>query len=201
MGLLLLLVGISMPWSRAQLTPATCGQQDREQLLCSFFFDHLEDAFIADPNTPYALQKAFFPVGKLSPLKMDIQTEISVNTVPDIGCADDDFLFRSQDIYSLPNISTLCSIYQCTSSFYMFEHRWIRTILSFVIEREDLGFLEKVNIVAFAASVFNQIDFSRAEIEFPENVSIIDQSDSMVQFSIHIQSLPCMPQTSVMLNS
>ena len=198
-NLLLLFVSISMPWSSAQSTPATCGQQNEQS--CSFFFDHLEDAFTDDPNIPYTLQRAFFPVGRLPPLRTDIQTEITVTTVPDIDCTDNGFVFGNQDISSLPNISTLCSMYQCTSRSYIFEHRWIRTILSFVIEKEDLGFLASVNTIAFAASVFNQIDFSRAEFEFPENISIVDLSDSMVRFNIHIQNLPCVPEELVLLNA
>ena len=202
---LLLLLG-SLTTSCAQRTLATCGL--REEPLCSFYFRQLEDAFTSDENILYELQKVFFPVGRLSPLRVDVITEIILDNVPDVNCTDEEFLGGDIDIAFLNSIplnaadSPLCSIYGCiTGEPYKFEHRWIRSLISFVIEREELVFLESANFVAYAASFFNHIDFARQSIEFPDNDSSVDLSGGAVQFSIRIRNLPCIPEESVMLDA
>ena len=197
---LLLLLGI-LTVSSAQLTPANCGLQqqgEQQQQLCSFFFRELEDAFTEDEDVPYELQKVFFPVGQLPSLQVDVRIQITLDNVPNVGCTELEELQLD-----FLNSSSLCSVFGCISSEpYEFEHRWIRSIVSFVIEREELVFLESVNFVAFAASFFNHIDFSRNSIGLPDgNISLVELSNGNVDFNIHIQDqdLRCIPEESVML--
>ena len=187
---LLLLLG-SLTLSCAQRTSANCGllQQGGQQQLCALFFRELEDAFTEDEDVPYELQKVFFPVGQLPSLQVDVQIEITLDNLPNVTCPElSEGRALSQDIVPL-------------TGTYRFEHRWIRSIISFVIEREELVFLESVNFVAFAASFFNHIDFSRSNLGLPDdNISLVDLSDGNVAFDIHIQeNLPCIPEESVML--
>ena len=187
--LLLLLLG-SFTISCAQLElPANCGLQQQggqQQQLCSFFFRQLEDAFVNDVDIPFQLQKLFFPVGRLPSLQVDVYADITLDNVPNIRCTELRGTALSQGT---------------ASPTYEFEHRWIRSIISFVIEREELVFLEAVNFVAYAASFFNHIDFSRESIEFPDNISLVDLSGGDVQFNIHIQNLSCIPEESVLLEA
>lgn len=188
---LLLLLG-SLTLSCAQRTSANCGllQQGGQQQLCALFFRELEDAFTEDEDVPYELQKVFFPVGQLPSLQVDVLIEITLDNLPNVTCPElSEGRALSQDIVPL-------------TGTYRFEHRWIRSIISFVIEREELVFLESVNFVAFAASFFNHIDFSRSNLALPDddNISLVDLSNGNVAFDIHIQeNLPCIPEESVML--
>ena len=183
--------------SCAQRTLATCGLRDEP--LCSFFFRRLEDAFTSDENIVYELQKVFFPVGRLSPLRVDVITEIILVNVPDIRCNN----LEDADIPLNAAASPLCSMGECitTEPYEEFEHRWIRSIISFVIEREELVFLESVNFVAYAASFFNHIDFARRSIDFLDSNSSVDLSGGEAQFSIRIPNLPCIPDKLVLLDA
>ena len=186
--LLLLLGSFTVSYAQLEL-PANCGLQQQgsgQQQLCSFFFRQLEDAFTGDADIPYQLQNLFFPVGRLPSLQVDVHTQITFDNVPDIRCTELEGTALNQNT---------------VSPTYLFEHRWIRSIITFVIEREELVFLESVNFVAYTASFFNHIDFSRESIEFPNNVSLVDLSGGDVQFNIRIQNLPCIPEESVMLDA
>ena len=198
---LLLIMGSLSTMSCAQRTASTCGRSEEE--LCSFYFNRLENAFTSDQNIVYTLQKVFFPVGRLAPSRVDVNTEIRFDNVPNISCSNAMFTARNRDIFSLRNnTSVLCAMYGCISSApYRFEHRWIRSIVNFVIESEALVFLESVNFVAYAASFFNHIDFSRENIEFPENISSVDLTDSEVQFNLRVPNLPCIPEVSAVLDA
>ena len=193
---LLLLVG-SLTMSCAERTCDVC-----EQMPCSFFFCQLENAFTDDKDIVYQLQQVFFPVGMLPPGRVDINIQLTLDNVPKVDC--DTFLNENGGRDSPTDISTLCAMYGCISSEpYRFEHRWIRSIINFVIEREELVFLESVNFVAYATSFFNHIDFSRRNLELPDgnDTSAVDPSDSEVQFRVRIRNLPCIPEESVMLDA
>ena len=92
---------------------------------------------------------------------------------------------------------------------YDWKHQWSKTIVSYIIEREDLELLHNTNFVAFAAAAFNNFDtsvFSDDEEGIEDDNSTNSSSvsvagDSTVEFLLTIDYLPCRPDDGVVLEA
>ena len=187
--LLLALACISMS-DAVPITLNTCVNSDSQ--VCSYFFDVLERAFTSDRNIIYALQRVFYPVRDRSPILLDVEATVNVLQVPDSPCSDEEF---NRPLASLGDV--MCDT-TCTAVSWEWTHQWSRSIINFVIEKEDLGLLQDVNIVAFATALFSHFDnsiFTGEELD-PNNITSV-QSE-LVEFNIQIPSLHCIPPDSVM---
>ena len=191
--LLLASACISMSVQANAITLTNCVNSDNQ--VCSYFFDALERAFTGDPDIIYALQRVFYPVRDPSPILLDVETTVTVLQVPNSPCSDEEF---NQPLSSLDDVSVLCGTRDCTAVSWKWTHQWSRSIINFVIEKEDLGLLQDVNIVAFATARFSHLDISilTGEELDPENITSVEST--LVEFSIQIPSLHCIPPESVM---
>ena len=99
------------------------------------------------------------------------------------------------------------SLYTCDPQQWTWEHQWTKTIINFIIEREDLDLLQDTNFIAFAASTFNSFDtsvFSRQEgsdLENEQNNSLASTGRKAITFLLTIDFLPCRPDDEVLLNA
>ena len=192
-----------MQLSSAAPTLGTCGQPNQD--VCSYFFNALESAFVANSDVPYALQRAFFPTGTISPLLLDVNTTVTVTNIPNVNCTDEIFLYRSSSIRTLPPVNQLqlCTIYNCTSMSWRWTHQWSRTVINFVIERENLNLLQDVNFIAYATAAFNAFDtrtiFNSQGSTTRENSASAQSSE--VRFSLIIPSLHCIPSEDALLEA
>ena len=76
----------------------------------------------------------------------------------------------------------VCKVHECTSHSVGWTHQWSKTIISYIIEREDLELLQDTNFVAFSAATFNSFDTSAfsddEEEDLRENVDTNTSSSS-----------------------
>ena len=187
--------------SHAAPTLGTCGLPNEN--VCSYFFSALESAFVNNSDVPYALQRAFFPIGTISPLLLDVRTTVTVLNVPSVQCTDEDFQYQSSTIFTLPPVDQLCMDYNCTSMVWRWRHQWSRTVINFVIERENLNLLQDVNFIAYATAAFSSFDtrtiFNLQGSTIRDNSTSVQSNE--VQFSLIIPSLHCIPSEDALLEA
>ena len=51
-------------------------------------------------------------------------------------------------------------LFECDSLQLEWKHQWSKSIISYIIQRENLDLLQDTNFVAFSTSTFNSIDTS-----------------------------------------
>ena len=188
-----------MQLSSAAPTLGTCGQPTQD--VCSYFFNALELAFVNNSDVPYALQRAFFPTGTISPLLLDVHTTVTVTNIPSVQCTDEDFQYRSSSIHTLPPVDQLCINYNCTSMTWRWTHQWSQTVINFVIGKENLDLLQDVNFIAYATAAFNSFDTGTL-INFLQGSNTRENSTSSeVRFSLIIPSLHCIPSEDALLEA
>ena len=189
--------------STAQLDLKTCGSENSD-ITCSFFFQKVDQAF-RERDVLYTLRKSFFPSQGARPQLFDIFMTVNINSVPNITCSNDDFLFRDSTINNVPGMSEVCSSYTCLPHSLEWEHQWSKTIITYIIEREDLHLLQDTNFIAYSAATFNNFDtsvFSEVgdnlrEDEMNSSLSSID-GRSTISFLLSIDFLPCRPDDGVL---
>ena len=189
--------------STAQLDLKTCGSENSD-ITCSFFFQKVDKAF-RERDVLYTLRKSFFPSQGARPQLFDIFTTININSIPNITCSDDDFMFCDSPINNLPSMSEVCSVYTCLPHSLEWEHEWSKTIITYIVEREDLQLLQDTNVVAYSTAIFNNFDtsvFSEVgdhlrENEMNSSLSSIDGRDT-IRFLLSIDFLPCRPDDGVL---
>ena len=190
----------------AQLTLQTCGDENSD-ITCSFFLDKVDNAF-RDETVLYTLRKSFFPTKGALPALFNVFMTLNIVSVPDISCRDPDF--KEISISSPPEMSEVCSRYTCESLQLEWEHQWSKTIVGFIIEREDLDLLQDTNFVAFSTAVFNSFDtgvFSQegenldSNDEMDNTTSLASAGRETIRFLLTIDFLPCRPDDNVLLNA
>ena len=191
----------------AQLTLRTCGDENSD-ITCSFFFDKVDTAF-RDETVLYTLRKSFFPIQGAPPALFHLFMTLNIVNVPDISCSDRNFAFAESSVSSPPEMSEVCNLYTCDSLQLEWEHQWSKTIIGFIIEREDLDLLQDTNFVAFSTAVFNSFDTSVFSQE-GENLDSNDEMDNTslasagretIRFLLTIDFLPCRPDDNVLLTA
>ena len=190
----------------AQLTLQTCGDENSD-ITCSFFFRRVDTAF-RDETVLYTLRKSFFPTQGAPPALFDIFMTLNIESVPNITCSDRNFAFAESSVSSPPEMSEVCNLYTCDSLQLEWEHQWSKTIVSFIIERENLELLQDTNFVAFSAATFNRFDtsvFSQEEDDLMSNMTNNTSSSlagrQIVRFLLNIDFLPCRPDDNVLLDA
>ena len=197
----------------AQLTLRTCGDTD-EDVTCSFFFNKVNAAF-EDDTVLYTLRKLFFPTEGGPPSLFDVFMTINVENVPNITCKDPKYEFGSRTTSDPPTMRDVCGddgssgLYMCGPRQWTWEHQWTKTIINFIIEREDLDLLQDTNFIAFAAATFNRFDTSVFSKEGMTNLDNSDKTnDSLasvreetITIFLTIDFLPCAPDDQVLLNA
>ena len=197
----------------AQLTLRSCGDAD-EDVTCFFFFSKVNAAF-EDDSVLYSLRKSFFPTEGGPPSLFDVFMTINVENVPNITCKDPNYEFGSRTTSDPPTMRDVCGddgssgLYTCSPRQWKWEHQWSKTIINFIIEREDLDLLQDTNFIAFAAATFNSFDTS----VFSEQGRInLDNNDEMnnslasagreaITIFLTINFLPCAPDDEVLLSA
>ena len=189
----------------AQLTLQTCGDEN-SAATCSFFFRKVDEAFRQE-NVLYTLRKAFFPSEGSAPFLFDVEMTLEIETVPDIRCDDEKYAFGDSLVSSPPPMDQVCGKYQCGLWQLGWTHQWSKTIISYIIEREDLELLQDTNFVSFAAATFNSFDtsvFSNDDAGLQENStnsSAGATTEHIVQFQLTIPYLPCRPDDGLLLDA
>lgn len=195
-----------------QVDLKTCG--DRESTVtCPFFFNKIDAAF-RQRNALYTLRKAFFPTEGAPPFLFDVEMSLNVERIPNVDCDDEEYAFRDDLITSPPSESEVCDLlYECRplDPRPNWKHQWSKTIVSYIIEREDLELLQDTNFIAYAAAAFNNFDtsvFSQESLELDgdnsTNSSGLSRSNMAarsVQFHLIIPFLPCRPDDEVLLRA
>ena len=189
----------------AQVSLGTCGDED-SLVTCSFFFQTVNTAFRQE-SVLYTLRRAFFPTEGSPPFLFDVQMTLNVESVPNIACKSEEYEeFRDSPVTSLPSMVEVCSIYNCSGipQPWSWTHQWSKTIISYIIQREDLELLQNTNFVAHAAATFNNFDtsvFSNDDLGLEEqnatNASVGATRDEAVEFPLTIPYLPCIPDERV----
>ena len=190
----------------AQLTLQTCGDENSD-ITCSFFFRRVDNAF-RDETVLYTLRKSFFPTQGAPPALFDIFMTLNIESVPNISCNDPFFAFSESSVSNSPEMSEVCNLYTCDSLQLEWEHQWSKTIVSFIIERENLELLQNTNFLAFAAATFNSFDTSVFSQEGDNlmngqdtNNSISRAGREVIRFLLNVDFLPCRPDDSVLLEA
>ena len=201
----------------AQVSLGTCGDED-SLVTCSFFFQRVNTAFRQE-SVLYTLRKAFFPTEGSPPFLFDVQMTLNVESVPNIACKSEEYPFRGRPVTSPPTMMEVCehSVYNCSGipQPWSWTHQWSKTIVSYIIQREDLELLQNTNFAAHAAATFNNFDtsvFSNDDLGLEEqnatdddddddddaNASVGATRDEAVEFQLTIPYLPCIPDERVM---
>ena len=190
----------------AQVDLSTCGDED-SVVTCSFFFVKVDAAFRQE-NVLYTLRKAFFPAEGAPSLLFDVELALDVEMVPNLACDDPNYSFGDYLISAPPTLDEVCSEHECGPYSVEWRHQWSKTIISYIIEREDLELLQDTSFVAFSAASFNSFDtsvFSADPDELDEgsanNQSLGATQDTTVQFQLTIPFLPCRPDDGVLLDA
>ena len=190
-----------------QVDLKTCGDEN-SAVTCAFFFNKVDGAF-RQRNVLYTLRKAFFPTEGAPPFLFDIEMTLEIESVPNVMCKSDDYAFGDFPISSPPSKSEVCDLlYDCDPLVLRWTHQWSKTIVSYIIEREDLELLQDTNFVAFAAATFNSIDTSvfsddggGLEDNSTNSTSLGVAGVEAVQFYLTIDHLPCRPDDNVLLEA
>ena len=189
--------------STSQLDLKTCGSENSD-VTCSFFFQKVDHAF-RERNVLYTLRKSFFPTQGAPPHLFDIFMTININSVPNITCNNDEFKFRDNPINTPPSMSEVCSVYTCLTQSMEWEHQWSKTIITYIIEREDLQLIQDTNFVAYSAATFNNFDTSvfseegdnLREDKMNNSLSSVEETGA-IRFLLSIDFLPCRPDNGVL---
>ena len=196
---------------RAQHTFQTCAEDPDT---CSYFFDAIRDRFF-ERSILHTLRKAFFPTRGSSPILFDIFMTVHVEQMPNIICTSSDYPFANQPITTNIRVEDVCNSgtvvpgsdsYTCVSQQWNWQHQWSRSIINFVIEKEDLEFLQDTNFISFASAYFNNFDTSifsinreSATIENSTNSSVASiWGEGTLRFFLKIPFLPCTPSEELM---
>ena len=195
--------------STAQVDLRTCGSENSD-ITCSFFFEKVDQAF-RQRDVLYTLRKSFFPTEGPRPILLDIFMTLEISSVPDIMCSDEEYLFGDRPVSNPPEMDEVCYEYECAPLTLEWEHQWSKTIITYIIEREDLELLQDTNFIAYAAATFNSFDTSvfsadGENLDDDTNSSLIPTSLSnagkdVVQFLLNIDYLPCRPDDDVLLEA
>ena len=192
--------------STAQVDLRTCGDENSD-ITCSFFFKKVDTAF-RQTDVLYTLRKSFFPNEGARPILFDVFMTLEVEQVPDIMCSDEFYEFGDMPINNPPNVSDVCSIYMCDTLTLEWRHQWSKTIITYIIEREDLELLQDTNFVAYAAATFNSFDtsvFSDDGENLPgdtdTNSSLSLAGREITRFLLSIDFLPCKPDDGILLEA
>ena len=191
-----------------QVDLKTCGDEN-SPVTCSFFFDKVDQAF-RQKDVLYTLRKAFFPTEGARPFLFDVEVTLEIQSVPNISCSSQEYAFGDYPVSSPPSMSDVCDLlYDCERLVHSWKHQWSKTIVSYIIEREDLELLQDTNFVSFAAATFNSFDtsvFSDDDRGLEDDNSTNSSSVSVtraatVQFLLNIDHLPCRPDDGVLLEA
>ena len=191
---------------QAQHTFQTCAEDPDA---CSYFFDAIRDQFF-ERSILHTLRKAFFPTRGSSPIRFDVFMRVRIEQMPNISCTSSEYPFANQPITTNIRVEDVCNAgtvatgsdsYTCVSRQWSWQHQWSRSILNFVIERENLKFLPDTNIVSFASAFFNNFDTSIFSINRESdttgnstNSSVASmQGEATLHFFLTIPFLPCTP--------
>lgn len=194
--------------SAAQVDLRTCGSRNSD-ITCSFFFDKVDTAF-RQRDVLYTLRKSFFPTEGARPFVFDIFMTLEIKEVPDIMCNDEFYEFGDTPISNPPNVSEVCNniTYACSTLRLEWKHQWSKTIITYIIEREDLELLQDTNFIAYAAATFNSFDtsvFSDDGENLPgdtdTNSSLSLAGRETTRFLLSIDFLPCQPDNGVLLEA
>ena len=194
---------------QAQHTFQTCAEDPDT---CSYFFDAIRDRFF-ERSILHTLRKAFFPTRGSSPILFDVFMRVRVEQVPNISCTSSEYPFANRPITTNISMTDVCNT--CVSQQWNWQHQWSRSIINFVIEREDLEFLQDTNCISFASGFFNNFDattvFSNfdttvfsinresATIENSTNSSVATtEGEGILRFLLTIPFLPCTPSEELM---
>ena len=202
-------IGILLYMSRmstAQVDLRTCGSENSD-ITCSFFFNKVDVAF-RQRDVLYTLRKSFFPIEGARPILFDIFMTLEIKSVPDIMCSDENYEFGDMPISNPPNMSDVCSKYTCDTMNLEWQHQWSKTIITYIIEREDLELLQDTNFVAYAAATFNSFDtsvFSDDGENLPGDANTTSSLSlagrDIARFLLTIDFLPCRPDDDVLLEA
>ena len=188
----------------AQFTLQTCGDENSDITCPFFFFEKLDKAFRKE-KVLYTLRKSFFPAQGAPPALFYVDMTLFISSVPNSVCNDSmlDFSFEfgesSPETSDAPIFSPL---------LLHWEHVWSKTILGFIIERENLVLLQNTNFVAFLTAVLDRIDtsvFSKEDNDLKNNsesnASLALAGTGTLDFLLTIDSLPCRPDDNVLLSA
>ena len=199
---------------QAQHTFQTCAEDPDT---CSYFFDAIRDRFFVR-SILQTLRKAFFPTRGPSPILFDVFMRVRVEQVPNISCTSSEYPFANHpitaDVCNAGTVAIGSNSYACVSRQWNWQHQWSRSIINFVIEREDLEFLPDTNFISFASAFFNNFDTSvfsnfdttvfsinreSATIENSTNSSVATtEGEATLRFFLTIPFLPCTPSEELM---
>ena len=106
-------------------------------------------------------------------------------------------------------MSEVCSRFECDSLQLEWKHQWSKSIISYIIQRENLDLLQDTNFVAFSTATFNSIDTSVFSKEGDnldsndemDNASLASAGRGTMSFQLIIDSLPCRPDDNVLLTA
>ena len=194
---------------QAQHTFQTCAEDPDT---CSYFFDAIRERFF-ERSILYTLRKAFFPTRGSSPILFDVFMRVRVEQAPNISCTSSDYPFANQPITTNISMADVCNT--CVSQQWNWQHQWSRSIINFVIEREDLEFLQDTNCISFASAFFNNFDATTVFSNFDTTVFSINRESATIEnstnssvasiwgegtlrFFLKIPFLPCTPSEGLM---
>ena len=189
----------------AQLTLQTCGDENSDITCPFFFFEKLDKAFRKE-KVLYTLRTSFFPTQGAPPTLFDVYMILIISSVPNSACNDSIILdFNYEFGESSPETSD-SPIF--SSLILEWQHQWSKTILGFIIEREDLRLLQVTNFVAFLTAVLDSIDTSvfskednNLDSDEKNNASLALAERGTLEFLLTIDSLPCRPDDNVLLTA
>ena len=207
---------------QAQQTFQTCAEDPDT---CSYFFDAIRDRFF-ERSILHTLRKAFFPTRGSSPILFDVFMTVRVEQVPNISCTSSDYPFANHSITTNIRVEDVCNTgrgtvvtgsdsYACVLRQWNWQHQWSRSIINFVIEREDLEFLPDTNFISFASAFFNNFDTTTVFSNFDTTVFSINREsatnenstnssvasirgEATLRFFLTIPFLPCTPSEELM---
>ena len=191
----------------AQLTLQTCGDENSDITCPFFFFEKVEKAFRKD-KVLYTLRK-YFPTQGSPPALFDVDMTLIISSVPNSTCNDSileiNFDFGESSGSSSPETSDVPIF---SPLILHWEHQWSKTILGFIIERENLVLLQFTNFVAFLTAVLDRIDTSvfskegnNLKSNSESNASLALAGIETLDFLLTIDSLPCRPDDDVLLTA
>ena len=198
---------------KAQVTLGTCGDEDAV-VTCSYFFREVNGAFRQE-SVLYTLRKAFFPSEGVPPFLFEVEMTLNVEVAPDVACKSEEYAFRESPVTSPPSPMEVCRSYNCSRrpALITWTHQWSKTIISYIIEREDLQLLQDTNFASYAAASFNNFDtsvFSSEDLGLEQNEtqdganrtrSVGATRRDTVEFQLTIPYLPCIPDDDVLLDA
>ena len=187
--------------STAQLDLKTCGNET-SVVTCPFFFSKVNDAF-RQPNVLYTLRKAFFPADGNTPVIFGVHMTLNIENSTNIACKDKDYRFGNVSVDTPPTMDEVCSDYECVPLQFGWEHEWSKTVISYVIKREDLDLLQATNFNSYVATKFNTFDLVLENLAgLQENgtnsTSLGVTREDTVWFHLVIPELPCQPDKDVL---